>query len=188
MPQSNPSSELYTLGRGVLSIATFTGGAPGAYEDAGNCTEFNFELTIEELPHYTKRSGLREKDKIVVLEAGYTCNFALDEMSDANLVRAFMGTQEGRRIHGLSNVSQEYALRFKQDNPEGPNRIYEFWRGKLRLNGAQGLIADEWMTLPHVFEGLKDTTNHAESPWFDIYNTTTTTTTTSSSSTTTTTA
>lgn len=183
MPPTSPSTELYTLGRGVLYIAEFSGGVPGAYADAGNCPEFNFEIKIEELAHFSRRSGTREKDKIAVLEKGYTCNFSLDEIGDANLARAIMGTISGSRIYGMADVSKEYALRFKQDNPEGPNRVYEFWRCKIRLNGAQGLISDDWMTLPHVAEGMKDQVNHSESPWFDVYNTTTTSTTTTTTTT-----
>lgn len=184
MPPSNPNTELYTLGRGVLYIAEFSGGAPGEYVDAGNCPEFNYEVSIEELIHYSSRSDARSKDKIAVLEKGYTCNFSLDELSDANLARHSMGEINGSRIYALTQTGKEYALRFKQDNPEGPNRVYEFWRCKIKPNGASGLISSEWMTLPHVAEGLKDQTNHPESPFFDVYNTTTTSTTTTTTTTT----
>lgn len=185
MPPTNPSTELYTLGKGVISIAEWSGGSASEYSDVGNAPEFNVEITIEELNHFSSRSGARSKDKTATLEKGYKINFSLDEKSEGNLARFLMGTLDGHTIHALTATGKEYAIKFKADNPEGPNDTWEFWKCKLRPAGAVALIGEEWMTLSHSGEGLSDVANHPESPYFDVTGTSTTTTTTSSTTTTT---
>ena len=184
MPPTNPSTELYTLGRGVLYVAEWSGGTPGEYEDVGCAQECNVEVSLEELPHYSPRSKKRVKDKVTVLETGYKVNFSLDEKSEKNLARFLMGTLDGHTVHALTATGKEYALKFKGDNQEGPNDTWEFWKCKIKPNGAVGLIGEEWMTLPHVAEGLADVANHPESPFFDVTGTTTTSTTTTTTTTT----
>ena len=74
-------TELYTLGRGILSIAEWSGAGPGEYSDVGNCPRFEVNLTEEQLEHFSHRSGLKTKDKVVTLEVGYSLSFDLDEIS-----------------------------------------------------------------------------------------------------------
>jgi len=178
MVQESPSTALYTLGKGILYAAEWSGGSAGEYFDLGNAPEVRAELVTEMLDHYSSRSGIRNKDKQVLLERGYRVNFSLDEMAQKNLSLFVMGTIDGNTVHGLSDAgtSKEFALKFVSDNPEGPNRTWEFWRCKIKPNGESSLIGDEWMTLPYIAEGLSDTTNHASSPFFDVTEATTTTT------------
>lgn len=183
MPPTNPSTELYTLGKGVLYIAEWSGGSPGEYVDVGNVPECNVEVSVEELIHYSSRSGAKAKDKIAIIQRDYKVNFSLEEKSEANLARYLMGTLDGHTIHALTATDKEYAIKHKADNPEGPNDTWEFWKCKIKPNGALGLIGEEWMTLPHVAEGLMDTANHPDSPFFDVTGTTTTSTTTTTTTT-----
>ena len=188
MPPTNPSTELYTLGRGVVWIAEWSGGAPGSYEDVGNCPRFEMELILEELAHYSSRSETKSKDKVAIVERGYNLNFDLDEKSQKNLERFLLGTIDGTTIHALTALTKEYAVKFKSDNPEGPNDTWEFWKCKLKPASPAGLISEEWMMFSFTGEGLEDRALHPESPFFDVTGTTTTTTTTTSTTTTTTTA
>lgn len=183
----NPNTELLTLGKGIVSIAEWSGGSPGAYRDVGEAPAFNVELSVEPLPYHSGRSGTRRKVKEAVLETGYTINFDLSEIGTKNLEMFLMGTRDGTKVHALTNagVRREYAVKFVSDNPEGPNGTWEFWKAKVRPNGAATLIGEEWMTLPHVAEGLADAANHPESPFFDVDYATTTTTSTSTTTTTT---
>jgi hypothetical protein len=181
----NPNTELYTLGKGVLQIAEWSGGAPGEYRDVGNSPKFEAEIAVEKLSHYSSRSGAKSKDKTATIERGYTINFDLDEKSAKNLAMFLMGEQDGNTVHALTQTDAEYAVKFKADNPVGPNDIWEFWRCNISPGGAVSLIGDEWLTMSYTGEGLSDVANHPSSPYFDVTGTTTTTTT---SSTTTTTA
>lgn len=186
MPES-PSTELLTLGKGIVSVAEWSGGAPGTYRDVGEAPAFNVELTIESLPYYSSRQSSKMLVKDTIIERGYRVNFDLSEVGLKNLEMMLMGTKDGNTIHGLSDagVKREFAIKFKSNNPEGPQGTWEFWKCKIKPNGALSLIGEEYMTLPHVAEGLADTANHPTSPYFDVRYSTTTTTTTSTTTTTT---
>ena len=187
---SNPSTTLYTLGKGVVSIAEYSeNDILGAFEDVGNSPDFNFELTEESLEHFSSRSGAKRKDEEVTIQIGYTLNFVLDEFSVANLAKFVRGSYTGLQILANTALNKKYALQFISDNPKGPNQIWNFHRFTLKPGGTLSLISDEWSSMPFTGEGLDDTTNNPTSPYFtiDFVTTTTTTTTTSTTSTTSTT-
>jgi len=175
MPPASPSTELYTLGKGTLWLAEWSGGSAGEYEDVGNCPSMEVEITIEKLDHYSSRSGVKNKDKTVVIERGYKVNFNLDEKSNKNLALFLMGNVDGNTVHALTSTTKEYAIKFKADNAAGPNDIWEFWKAGISPGGAAPLITDDWLSFSYVAEGLADVANHASSPYFDVTATTTTT-------------
>jgi len=176
---SNPSTTLYTLGRGIMAIGEWSGATPPvAYTDVGNCPRMEVEVTEETLAHFSSRSGTRVKDKEVTLETGYTVNFDLDEMSVANLAKFLRGTISGVKNHIIlanQNLTAEYAIKFISDNAAGPNEKWEFWRAKLTPGGAFSLIGDEWSLLSFTGEGLADVANHSTSEYFTVTFATTTT-------------
>lgn len=193
MPPSSPNVSLYSLGKGVLKIGEWVGTTPpsypGDYSDVGNCPEFTVEVTEAMLDHFSSRSGIKVKDKSVVLETGYSVKFKLDEMSVKNMQMFLKATLQGGNVL-LANMQldKEYALYFQADNPVGPNENWQFWKCKLKADGAIALIGDAWQTLGFSGEGLADVANSAGSPYFTVtYATTTTTTSTSTTTTSTTT-
>ena len=178
MPISSPSTSLYALGRGILSIAEWVGETPpseGDYEDVGNSPRFEVEVTEEKLEHFSSRSGLKVKDKIVTLETGYMLNFDLDEISVANLAKFLKGTLSGSNVI-LANtaLSKEYGCKFISDNPVGENETWEFWKVQLSPGAAFNLISDEWSLMSFTGEGLADETGHPTSPFFTVTFATTT--------------
>jgi hypothetical protein len=185
---SNPSTTLYTLGKGVVSIAEYSDeDVLSAYSDVGNAPDFNFELTEELLPHYSSRSGAKRKDEEVTLLTGYTLNFVLDEFSVENIARYLRGSTVGTlQITALTDLSRKFAVRFTSDNAKGPNQVWNFHRTTLKPGGTLNLISDEWSSMPFTGEGLDDTDNNPTSPYFTVDFVTTTTTTTSTTTTTTT--
>jgi hypothetical protein len=181
----SPSTELLSLGKGIVSVAEWAEGAPGTYRDVGEAPAFDVNIAIENLPYKSSRGGSKRTVKETVMERGYTVNFDLSEIGLKNLEMFLMGTKSGNTIHALTDagVTREYALKFKSDNPEGPQGTWEFWKCKIKPNGATSLISDEWMKLPHVAQGLADTALHPDSPYFDARYTTTTTTSTTTTTT-----
>jgi hypothetical protein len=178
-PKVSPSVENYMIGKGVLSIAKWTGGSAGAYVDVGNCPSFEFEMTEQTLEHFSSRTGLKTQDQETVIESGYTLNFQLDEVSVENLRMFMKATLAGTRtLYANQNVNQQYAIKFVADNPVGPNAVYEFWKVKLTPNGAFSLISDEYNSLSFTGKGLSDVAGHATSPFFTTTFESTTTTTT----------
>lgn len=177
---SSPSTQLYKLGKGILSIGEWVGATPPAsYTDVGNCSRLEVEVTEEKLAHFSSRAGTRTKDKEIVLEIGYNVNFDLDEFSLANLAMFLKGTISGSNVILANTVlDKEYAIKFQSDNPAGPNERWEFWRATLAPGGTLSLIGEEWAKMSFTAAGLADVTNHATSPYFTVEVMTTTSTTT----------
>lgn len=174
------STDLYAIGKGILSIGEWSGTTPpSTYEDAGNCPSIEVEPTVERLPHYSSRTGFRTKDKNPIIQSEYVVNFDLDEIAAANLNKFLMGSLSGTNVvQGLQGANTEYALKFVSDNPLGPNQTWLFHRCTLSPNGALQLIGEEWLTMSFTADGLSDTANNADSPYFTVTFVTTTTTTT----------
>ena len=183
MVPNSHSTSLYTLGKGIMYIAEFSGTSPGTYYDVGNCPSLTVEVTQEKLAHYSSRSGTKTKDKEVVIETGYTIQFQLDEESIRNLKYYVRGTTSENKIYANQSLDREFAIKFVTDNPAGPNKTWYFWRLTLSPNGPLSLISDEWNTLSFTGEGLTDVTNHPNSEYFDIWYVTTTSTTTTTTTT-----
>lgn len=181
-----PNVDNYAIGKGVLSIATFSGGTPGAYALMGNAPSVEVEPSLERLPHYSSQADFRLKDANPIIQTEYTVNFDLDEIAAPNLNKFLLGTFiSGTTIRMLQGTNLEYALRFRADNPTGPNQRWDFWKGSLSPNGPMQLIGEEWMVMSFTFEGLADVANHSLSPYADIVYLTTTTSTTTTTTTTT---
>ncbi len=182
MPLSNANTALYTLGKGILYIDEWSGTTPPASvtTDVGNCTEFTVEVTQEKLEHFSSRANVKTKDKIVILEVGYTLAFNLDEISIRNLQKFLLATLSGATVlYAGQATGKEYALKFVSNNAAGENETWEFWRCELSPGGAFSLISDDWSALSFTGTGLSDVANNPDSPYFSVtWNTTTTTSTT----------
>jgi len=176
----------YTISKGVLSIAAWSGDSIGTYHDVGNCPSMEIEPTIERLPHYSSRSGARVKDKNPVISTEYTVRFDLDEIAAENLAKFLLGSITGNNlIYALQDTDNEYALRFVENNPAGPNKTWNLWKVALSPGGPLQLIGDgtAWAVMSLQGEGLADTKNHSTSPYITVtYATTTTTTSTTTTS------
>ena len=176
------STQLYTVGRGILYIAEWNGDtAPSAgdFNDMGNAISIDVELTEDVMEHYTTRSGLKKKDKVVIIQSGYTVSFVLDEESIRNLRMWLKGTMSGSNvIMANTALNAEYALKFVSANATGPNQTWEFWKAKVSPNGTFSLISDDWAQLSFTAEGLADEAGHPTSQYFNVTFATTTTTTT----------
>lgn len=176
------SPDNYMIGKGIVSIAKWTNGVVGAYNDVGNCPKFEIEPTEKSLEHFASRSAVREQDAEIVIESGYNVSFTLDEIAVENLRMFLKATLSGTRIlYANQNMNQYYAIKFVSDNPTGKNATWEFFKLKVTPQGAFSLISEEFTVLSFSGKGMSDRTNHEESPFFTttFASTTTTTTTTS---------
>jgi hypothetical protein len=171
---ANPhSTDLYVVGKGIVTIAEWSGGAIGTYYDVGNCPSFQVEPVVENLPHYSHRSGYRTKDKNPVINTEYTLTFDLDEFSASNMMKILIGNLssgfgKAMVIHALQATTKEFAIKFTSDNPTGPDQVWDFWKVSLRPAGPIQLIGDEWLVMNFTGEGLADTALHPVSPYFDV--------------------
>jgi len=181
MIETSPNPVLYQIGKGIMEIAEWVGGVPGAYTDVGNCPLFSVTVTEEKIPHFNQRTNVRLKDRNITIESGYTAEFDLDEISVLNLKMFLRATvASGHILHANQALDKEYAIRFTSDNAAGRNERWNLWKATLSPRGPFNLISDEWSMLEFAVEGLADLVNHVASPYFDVTFVTTTSTTTTS--------
>jgi len=176
------STDNYVVGKGILYIGEWTGTTPptdpSGFTDLGNCPSLEIEPSVERLPHYSSRTGLRTRDKNPIIQSEYSLNFDLDEFAAVNLARFLMGETSGNLVYALTQPDKEYALKFISDNPLGPQYTWRFHRVTLSPNGALQLIGEEYLVMSISAEGLSDTANNPNSPYVTTTFVTTTTTTT----------
>ena len=87
MAASSPSTDNYTLGKGIVYFDK-KNATTGLYEgerDLGNAPAFSFSIAVEKLEHYSSRGGLRTKDKEIISELTPSVAFTLDEVTKENL-------------------------------------------------------------------------------------------------------
>lgn len=198
-------------GRGKLYIAPWEGDTPptypgtvptdyptaadiaaemGDFYEVGNCLSLEVEPTIERRPHISKREQMYLKDFNPVSQTEYSLTIECDELSAKNMALRVLGTLNETTgiISGLDDIDQEFALIYISNNPIGPNAHRYFRKVTITPSGTEQLIADDYLSMSYMAEGLSDITNHPDSPYFDMKYVTTTTTSTTTTTTTTTTA
>lgn len=180
-----PSTELYTIGRGILYIAEIVAGAVGSYSNVGNVVNFSYQPTEQSIEHFCSQTAEMLQDDEQSIQSGCNLSFALDQISVANMKMFLRGSLSGTNvILGNQDLGKRYALRFESDNLAGPDTRVDFWKVKLTPNGAINLIDNKYQELSFTGKCLADTTNHPTSPFytteFRTTSTTTTTTTTTS--------
>jgi len=73
-----------------------------------------------------------------------------------------------QKIAAFKQTQVEGFLRFVSDNPAGTQQELQIWRVSLTPTGDTAMIGDSWSTIGFTGEILKDSTNHPDSPYFDI--------------------
>jgi len=77
----------YTLGRGKL---LFKPQGSSGFEDFGNVTDFKVTFAVEKKEHFSSRSGLKVKDKEIIVSLAANLSFTADELSKENLEKFFL--------------------------------------------------------------------------------------------------
>ena len=126
-----PSIDNYYIGKGRV----FWTPEAGVERDLGNVPEFEFTPELEKLAHYSSRSGVRTKDREVVIEKSATLRIVMEEWSVQNLQMALMGGTAVANVDG----NQEFAL-----------LAVDEVRGAIRFEGANSIGPKIDITLPLV--------------------------------------
>src|SRR5215510_2654180 len=126
-PGPSPNVGNYVVGRGIAYVKLIAPTSPvdAAYVDAGNVTEFTFQVKPTRLEHYSSRVGVRKKDLVVVTEVAATLTVTLEEFTARNLGMAILGNRTSP-IHILSEPLIYAAFKFVSTNIVGPQWTYEF--------------------------------------------------------------
>ena len=105
---NTPSADNYNLGRGKVYFDKLVSGTYEGERDLGNSPAFNLSVTLDKLDHFSSRSGLKAKDKTVVVQVTPTFNFNLDEINEDNVGLMFMATNTD--VTQTANLDDAIAL------------------------------------------------------------------------------
>ncbi len=151
-----PSIDNYYIGKGRV----FWTPEAGVERDLGNVPEFEFTPELEKLAHYSSRSGVRTKDREVVIEKSATLRIVMEEWSVENLALQLMGDTPADNGSGdmefdlLAEDEIRGQIRFVGANSVGPQVTITLPLVSFIPSSAISLIGDEWGTLELAGEVL----------------------------------
>ncbi len=88
----SPSTENFTLGKGVLYFEQKIGGVSQGERDLGNAPAFSYSVSLDHLEHYSSRGGLKALDKDIISQVTPEIKFTLDEINKENFAMTSLGS------------------------------------------------------------------------------------------------
>lgn len=145
----------YTIGRGCVLFRKT--GQTGLCE-LGNSPDFKLNIESEKLPHFSSKSGLKTKDREVVLQQIFNAAFTLDEPVAKNLALFFMANDPTENTVGSGSVVDEAATSVEGKWIRLGN--HNLTKGTVVVTGTAGT--------PVFVEGTDFKINHAAGYLFTI--------------------
>ena len=166
MENISHSTELYTLGKGILKFDRFdVDGLPTGLRDLGNAPTFNLTIEIEKIEHFSSREGISTIDWTRTKVRRLKGSFELEEFDRDNLRLWLFGKEGSFGIAPLTSGDLLGTLDFWPMNDIGPNYHYEGWKVKLTPTGSLGFISDDLGRFGFEFESESDLIVHPDSPY-----------------------
>lgn len=155
MPTS-PNVLNYFIGKGNLYFTP----AGGEERHLGNAPEVEITPEIERLDHFSSMTGIRSKDRSVILEKSMTIRMVLEEMTVENVRLMLLGGTA--TLNSAGNAEFEMftenaitgALRFAGSNSVGNQVNITMPSVSFTPSGSLSLISDEWGNLEVTAEIL----------------------------------
>lgn len=153
MPIDNtsPNVDEYVVAKGIVTVQP---GLTGSWLDVGNVPEFEYTPNLEELPHNSSRTGVRTRDKTVILEKGGDIRIVFEEWTAFNMaivllstVTDVVGPPAGSSVEILASSQFTAAVRFQGKNDVGPRWNFQFNRVDFIPSSSLNLISEEWAPL-----------------------------------------
>jgi hypothetical protein len=148
----------YTIGKGVASFKK-TGEA--TFRDLGNCPAFEFTPTAETLEHFSSRTGVKSKDREVVISTEGELKISMEEWTVENLALALLGNIDedstGRPVIDiLQNSSVTGEVKFVGSNSVGQKFEWLFNNVSFIPSGTISPLSDEWGVMEVTGQVLVD--------------------------------
>jgi hypothetical protein len=142
---SGGNPENYRVGKGIVKFQQ----TDDTLRDLGNCTEATLTPDVETLEHFSSRSGLKTKDKEIVLQVGGTVALTMEEFTPYNVALQTIGTLDEAAVGGpeidiFTNTNIEGQLTIEATNDVGPKWDWTLYRCSVTPTGDFGAIEDEW--------------------------------------------
>ena len=136
----------YYIGKGVVSF-TPTGGTK---RDLGNVPELELTPEVEKLDHFSSRTGVKSKDRSIIVSKGGTVRLVMEEFQVDNLALMVMGEAVADTIGGGSDIDifskTEITgeLEFASTNDVGPLVTMTLYNVSFQPGASLSLISEEW--------------------------------------------
>ena len=148
MALASPNILNYTVGKGRVQVRV---SGETNFRDIGNCPEFEFTPEIEKLDHVSSQTGVKSKDKTIVLSKKGTLRIVFEELTAENMRLALLGSAISEQssgdqeieIFGASQITTE--VKFIGTNDYGPKWEYYFRQVDFIPSSGISLISDEWL-------------------------------------------
>jgi hypothetical protein len=140
----------YVIGKGIVY---FKLDGESAYRDLGNVAEFEFTPTIETLPHYSSRTGVKTKDLTVIIQKSGTVRIVMEEWIMENLRMAFLGGTIAENASSLDEFeifavnAISGALRFVGANEQGDKFQMDLNKVDFVPGSSINMISEEFAQL-----------------------------------------
>jgi hypothetical protein len=145
-PPVAPSTDGYFIGKGIV---VFKPEGATKFRALGNVPEFEFTPSTDTLDHFSSQSGVKTKDKTVVLSKGGELRIVMEELTANNLAMLVLGSVDETdplrpkvNIFDVNAVSGE--VRFYATNEIGPRWDGVFAGVDFLPSGSFQPISDEW--------------------------------------------
>jgi len=143
---TSPSTGNLQVGKGIYEFMP-TGFSE--FRDMGETRECEVTLNVEELEHFTQRSGIKSKDLIVTLQRQGTIRSIFEEFTPFNIAMWALGTVDeaapgGATVSIMSEESITGKVRFRQRNDVGPRWNIELFNVRYKPSASINFISDEW--------------------------------------------
>lgn len=157
MPMNNTSynvAELY-VGKGIVTLKPE---GETTWFDVGTVPEFEFTPNVEELEHFSPRSGVRTRDLTIVLERGGDLRVMMEEWTSFNMQIILLGDEvvtpgpgtpadDIYEIEILSKTQYSAGVRFQGMNDQGPRWNFHFHKVDFIPSGSLQPISEEWASM-----------------------------------------
>ncbi len=149
----SPSVQNYSVFQGSVSFTptTATGGG-----DLGDVSQFRYSADVTNLDHFSHHSGIRTKDKSVVIQTAATITMICDEITDFNL-SLYVLADAAASMGGLTNTDLVGQLTFTGTNSIG-SQVSFTCQAQFKPGGNIDLIAqgNDWSGIPLTADVLLD--------------------------------
>lgn len=150
----------YYIGKGVVSFAKFSSGeTPGTDRDLGNVPEFEMTPNLETLDHFSSRTGVKTKDRSIVLSKSLAVRLVMEEWTVDNVALVMLGTVATDVVSIFAQNTIEGQLTFTGANEVGATLVIVLFKVGFQPGSSLSPISDEWGSLELSGEALARTSD-----------------------------
>jgi hypothetical protein len=145
----SPNVENLQVGKGIIS---FMKQGATEYRDLGNVNSMIITPEVETLEHFSSRTGIKTRDRLVTLQQKASVKIVMEEMTAQNIALMVYGTVDlaavdGPMIEIFGATDVRGKLKFEGANALGPQMEVILDNVSWTPSGDLQMISDEWNSM-----------------------------------------